>query len=277
MTVADLAIIPGLVFAWGTLSARLERFDMTAPIVFTAAGVLLTHGPLTPLGITPSREVVKVLAEVTLALVLFSDASRVGLHQLRADMGPCLRLLGIGLPLTIGLGTLIAFILPGVSLLGPRLAPLRGLTPSPEVPDGHCDPSAALVPVAPVFTSTQRLPLGESGGTIGETQMAGCRARSHLITRRQHHSDQVAQRPVQVVLADPDQVIVHAEVVDGNPRDRAVGRRARQGAGSKVFPPEAVVSLGGVHHAALHGAVLLNPGRHDPHEPIVSPAGAAWG
>ena len=40
MTVADLAIIAGLVFAWGTLSARLERFDMTAPIVFTVAGVL---------------------------------------------------------------------------------------------------------------------------------------------------------------------------------------------------------------------------------------------
>jgi len=84
VTVADLAIIAGLVFAWGTWSARLERFDVTAPIVFTVAGVLLTHGPLAPLGITPGTEVVKVLAEATLALVLFSDASRVGLHPLRA-------------------------------------------------------------------------------------------------------------------------------------------------------------------------------------------------
>ena len=129
MTVADLAIIAGLVFAWGTLSARLERFDMTAPIVFTVAGVLLTHGPLAPLGITPGSEVVKLLTEATLALVLFSDASRVRLHQLRADRGLCLRLLGIGLPLTIGLGTLAAFILPGVSgiwlalLIGAALAP----------------------------------------------------------------------------------------------------------------------------------------------------------
>jgi ABC-type phosphate transport system permease subunit len=39
VTVADPAIIAGLVFAWGTLSARLERSGMTAPIVFTAAGV----------------------------------------------------------------------------------------------------------------------------------------------------------------------------------------------------------------------------------------------
>jgi len=44
------------VFAWGTLSARLERFDMTAPIVFTAAGVLLTHGPLAPLGSRPAAK-----------------------------------------------------------------------------------------------------------------------------------------------------------------------------------------------------------------------------
>ena len=102
---------------------------MTAPIVFIVAGVLLIHGPLAPLGITPSSEVAKVVTEATLALVLFSDASRVGLHQLRADLGLCLRLLGIGLPLAIGLGTLLAFILPGVSdiwlalLIGAALAP----------------------------------------------------------------------------------------------------------------------------------------------------------
>jgi NhaP-type Na+/H+ or K+/H+ antiporter len=101
---------------------------MTAPIVFTVAGVLLTHGPLTPLGITPSKEVVKVLAEVTLVLLLLSDASRVGLHHLRADLGLCLRL-RTGLPLTIGLDTLAAITLPGVSniwlavLVGAALAP----------------------------------------------------------------------------------------------------------------------------------------------------------
>ena len=129
LTVADLAIVAGLVFFWGVLAARLERFDMTAPIVFTAVGVLLTHGPLRPLGISPSPETVKVLAEATLALVLFSDASRVGLRQLRADAELCLRLLFVGLPVAIGLGTLAAFMLPGVDdiwfalLVGAALAP----------------------------------------------------------------------------------------------------------------------------------------------------------
>jgi sodium/hydrogen antiporter len=47
---SDLAIVAALVFAWGTLSARLERFDVTAPITFVLAGLLLTHAPLAPLG-----------------------------------------------------------------------------------------------------------------------------------------------------------------------------------------------------------------------------------
>ena len=129
MSASDLAIVAALVFAWGTLSARLERFDVTAPITFVLAGVLLTHGPLVHLGVVPSRELVKALAEITLVLVLFSDASRVGLRDLRTDIGLCLRLLGVALPLTIGLGTLLALALfNGMSiwlalLVGAALAP----------------------------------------------------------------------------------------------------------------------------------------------------------
>ena len=70
MKESDLAIVAALVFAWGTLSARLERFDVTAPIIFVLAGMLLTHGPLSVLSVTPAPELVKALAEVTLALDL---------------------------------------------------------------------------------------------------------------------------------------------------------------------------------------------------------------
>ena len=129
MSVSDLAIVAALVFAWGAVSARLERFDVTAPITFVFAGLVLTRGPLAVLGVAPSREAGKVLAEGTLVLVLFSDASRVGLRDLRAELGLCLRLLGVGLPLTIGLGTLLALALfGGISiwlalLIGAALAP----------------------------------------------------------------------------------------------------------------------------------------------------------
>ena len=129
MSSSDLAIVAALIFVWATLSARLERFDVTAPIVFVVAGLLLTHGPLAPLGYAPSPELVKALAEITLVLVLFCDASRVGLQDLRADMWLCVRLLVIGLPLTIGLGTLLAWAMVGGAsvwlalLVGAALAP----------------------------------------------------------------------------------------------------------------------------------------------------------
>jgi NhaP-type Na+/H+ or K+/H+ antiporter len=145
MSASDLAIVAAVVFAWGTLSSRLERFDVTAPIIFVLAGLLLTHGPLAVLGYAPSPELVKALAEITLVLVLFSDASRVRLRDLRADVGLCLRLLGIGLPLTIGLGVLLALALfNGMSiwlalLVGAALAPTdaalgAGVMVNPAVP-----------------------------------------------------------------------------------------------------------------------------------------------
>jgi sodium/hydrogen antiporter len=145
MSASDLAIVAAIVFLWGTLSARLERYDVTAPIVFVLAGLVLTHGPLALLGFEPSHELVKALAEITLVLVLFSDASRVRLRDLRADAGLCLRLLGIGLPLTIGLGLLLALVLFHdmsiwlALLVGAALAPTdaalgAGVMVNPAVP-----------------------------------------------------------------------------------------------------------------------------------------------
>jgi NhaP-type Na+/H+ or K+/H+ antiporter len=145
MSASDLAIVAALVYGWGAFSARLERFDVTAPITFVLAGVVLTSGLLAPLGSAPSHELVKGLAEATLVLVLFADASRVRLRDLRADTGLCLRLLGIGLPLTVGLGTLLALVLvPGMTiwlalLVGAALAPTdaalgAGVMVNPAVP-----------------------------------------------------------------------------------------------------------------------------------------------
>src|SRR5690348_17051027 len=145
MSASDLAIVAALIFIWAALSARLERFDVTAPITFVLAGLLLTHGPLAFLSVAPSQELIKELAEFTLALVLFSDASRVGLHELRADAGLYLRLLGAALPVTIGLGTLLAFALDSSAgiwlalLVGAALAPTdaalgAGMMANPVVP-----------------------------------------------------------------------------------------------------------------------------------------------
>ncbi len=62
-------------------------------------------------------EQVKLLAEITLTLVLFADASRISLRALRREFAVPLRLLGIGLPLTIAAGTLVgALVIPGISV-----------------------------------------------------------------------------------------------------------------------------------------------------------------
>ncbi len=145
MSDSDLALVTALVFAWGTLSARLERADITAPITFVVAGAVLTHGPLALLAFAPSPQTVRLLAESTLVLVLFSDASRIGLRDLLPDKALCLRLLGLALPLTIGLGTLLALALfNGMTawlalIVGAALAPTdaalgAGMMVHPAVP-----------------------------------------------------------------------------------------------------------------------------------------------
>jgi NhaP-type Na+/H+ or K+/H+ antiporter len=54
---------------------------------------------------------VLLLGEIALALVLFTDAARTNLSTLRQNEGLPLRLLGIGMPLTIALGTAVAALL----------------------------------------------------------------------------------------------------------------------------------------------------------------------
>jgi NhaP-type Na+/H+ or K+/H+ antiporter len=116
-----------VVFVWGASSGRLERADLTAPIVFTAAGAALAGLGLVHASSAP--ELLKPLVEITLVLVLFSDAARVRLHDLRGDLGLVLRLLTVGLPLTLLAGWGLAmWLLPGLGLwlallVGAALAP----------------------------------------------------------------------------------------------------------------------------------------------------------
>lgn len=112
-----LAVVSACVVVWSLVSGRLERWSISAPIAFVVLGLVVTHGPVHLIELNPHSSTILSLAEVTLALVLFTDASRVNLHQLRHDLGLPVRLLAIGLPLTIGFGTAAALgILPGVGI-----------------------------------------------------------------------------------------------------------------------------------------------------------------
>src|SRR3954452_13851803 len=102
MPYGAVVLIAAAVFGWGALSARLERSYLTAPIVFVAFGVVL-HAT-TSIDGHVETEVVKLLTEVTLVWVLFSDASHVDVRELRGDAGIYVRLLAVALPLTVLLG-----------------------------------------------------------------------------------------------------------------------------------------------------------------------------
>jgi NhaP-type Na+/H+ or K+/H+ antiporter len=111
--ISTLAVLSGCILLWGLVSARLERWDVSAPIAFVVLGVVVTHGPTAFVHLNLHSSTIRSVAELTLALVLFADASRVHLGALRADAGLPVRLLGIGLPLTIAAGIAVGALLFG--------------------------------------------------------------------------------------------------------------------------------------------------------------------
>ena len=107
----SVALVALAVLAVAAVSRRLSRTPVTAAMVFVAIGVLLGPEVVGEVNPSPSGESVRVLAEATLAVVLFADASRIRLDALRREYVLPLRLLGLGLPLTIALGAVIAAVL----------------------------------------------------------------------------------------------------------------------------------------------------------------------
>ena len=103
-----LAIVALTLLGVAAVSRRLTGTPVTPAIVFVAVGLLVGPEVLGGIDLESSSATVRALAEATLALVLFCDASRIDLGHLRLEVAVPVRLLGIGLPLTIALGALAA-------------------------------------------------------------------------------------------------------------------------------------------------------------------------
>ncbi len=103
-----LALVALALLGVAAVSRRLAGTPITPAIVFVAFGLLVGPKVLDGIDLSSSGATVRVLAEATLALVLFSDASRIDLGALRRTLDVPVRLLGIGLPLTILLGAVAA-------------------------------------------------------------------------------------------------------------------------------------------------------------------------
>jgi NhaP-type Na+/H+ or K+/H+ antiporter len=96
------------VLAVASVSGRIAGTPLTPAILFVGIGVLVGPRVLDEVDLSSSGSTVRTLAEATLALVLFSGASRINLRELGREANLPVRLLGIGLPLTIIVGALAA-------------------------------------------------------------------------------------------------------------------------------------------------------------------------
>ena len=94
--------------AFACVSGRLRGSAFTPAILFAGVGFLLGNEVLDVIAADIDVGDIRLLAEVTLALVLFSDASSLDARKLSHEVGIPARLLGIGLPLTIILGAGVA-------------------------------------------------------------------------------------------------------------------------------------------------------------------------
>ena len=129
MDTATFALVAAFLLAFGLISGRLAKTVITPPMVFVTFGLLVGLVFLGVIHLDIDAPVVHTLAEATLVLVLFTDALRIDFNVLRKHYHLPLRLLAIGMPLTIVLGALAAGVLFGVlrfweaAVVGAILAP----------------------------------------------------------------------------------------------------------------------------------------------------------
>lgn len=140
------AAVAAVTAGYALFSRRLATTPVSAPMVFTGFGVAIGPIGLDLLNLKHDAGPVLTLVEAALTLVLFTDAMSVRRRDLRVGGFLPGRLLGIGLPLTIGAGWLLAWpLLPGLTvwelaLLGAVLAPTDAALGKTAVSDPRVPP-----------------------------------------------------------------------------------------------------------------------------------------
>lgn len=110
-------VVAAAVVAYALVSKRLASTAISAAMVFMVLGVAIGPAGLDVVHGPQDRHVIEVVLEATLALVLFTDSMAISAGNWRAKSRLPIRLLVIGLPLSIALGGLLArAMLPGLAL-----------------------------------------------------------------------------------------------------------------------------------------------------------------
>jgi sodium/hydrogen antiporter len=142
---AALAIIGIVIIVSALLSGLIERSGLPQVAVFLALGAALGHFGLRVLNIGLDSAALRVVATLSLALVLFTDAVSLNITDVKRRGGLALRLLGPGTLLTAALIALAGWLVlrlpaPGAAILGAALASsdpvlLRGLLRRRDIPE----------------------------------------------------------------------------------------------------------------------------------------------
>lgn len=146
-----LAVIAAFVFLYSLVASRLERTPINGALVYVVCGMICGPLVLNLVDLNIEGEGIKMLAELTLAVVLFSDSANANLTVLRRVEQLPIRLLLIGLPLTIALGFGVGYLLFdgmslfAIALLATMLAPTdaalgKAVVTNKEVPDSIREP-----------------------------------------------------------------------------------------------------------------------------------------
>ena len=139
------AVFVVLVFLYSLVSRRLERTVVTAPILFTAVGLLIFLMAPWLSALELDRKEFLLIAEIGLVMTLFTDAAHINLQVLKGNRNLPVRLLSTGMLLTILLGAIGALVVVGglslweAGILAAILAPTDAglgqvIVSSPRVP-----------------------------------------------------------------------------------------------------------------------------------------------
>ena len=146
MDLLSLAIITAGLLLYSLVSGRLTGTILTAPLIFIVFGFALGSGGFNLAAVDVEHSAIHVIAEITLILVLFTDAARIDLNRVRQDHNLPVRMLIVGLPLTIVAGTLVAaWVFPAFSIWEAAL--LAALLAPTDAALGQAVIAAKVVPV----------------------------------------------------------------------------------------------------------------------------------
>ena len=141
-----LTVFAAFAFIYSLIASRLEKAPVNGALVYVAAGMLLGPQGLGLIDLKLDGETISRLAEFALAVCLFTDSSNANLSVLRRIEAIPIRLLLIGLPLTIALGLGLGLLVFGdlsfyeIALIATMLAPTdaalgKAVVTNPAVPD----------------------------------------------------------------------------------------------------------------------------------------------